>query len=97
MVGMIKRGVIPMPTTILSSAKDLQYRIQSAQVRPLPSVSPTLLLAVVPDSFPPPRPRRLVVAPALGHRERGRVLRSRGSDRAAVPVHQDQDLPERQA
>lgn len=31
MVGMIKRGVIPMPTTILSSAKDLQYRIQSAQ------------------------------------------------------------------
>lgn len=39
MVGMIKRGVIPMPTTILSSAKDLQYRIQSAQVRPLPSVS----------------------------------------------------------
>ncbi len=93
MVGMIKRGVIPMPTTILSSAKDLQYRIQSAQVRPLPSVSVRRRCAL---SFLTQSPS-LAIAPALGRRERGRVLRSRGSDRAAVPVHQDQDLPERQA
>jgi acetyl-CoA synthetase len=30
MIGLIKLGVIPMPTTVLASAKDIQYRINAA-------------------------------------------------------------------